>query len=70
VSVIVRPPEQPCQLEGGSGGEQQQRGSRTRQMDKAVSKKLLLVAQFFGLQASSRTNLGKIELFIQHIVFP
>ena len=50
VTVVIRPVEQMSQLEGGSG-EQPNGGGAKKQMDKAVSKTLLLIAQFFGLQA-------------------
>ena len=45
MTVVIRPPpEQTTAGEELAGG--------TQKMDKAVSKKLLLIAQFFGLQAS------------------
>jgi hypothetical protein len=47
--VVIRPPEQHAAVgdeKGCAGGG----GERAGKMDKAVSKKLMLIAQFFGLQ--------------------
>jgi hypothetical protein len=56
LTIVIRPLSDPaCQPEEGSveGDEQPGRPGRRRAADnRAVSKKLLLLAQFFGLQAS------------------
>jgi hypothetical protein len=55
LTIVIRPLSEPAsQPEGsGEGDEQPGRPGRRRAADnRAVSKKLLLLAQFFGLQAS------------------